>query len=175
MLYINLLEFSGFSEIFEEAESDIGDVIMRVREGNLKREVLSASIYATEGFSYIAPPVNPESIIEITGEDIRKVLEWTIKETDFEIIILDVGTNVKGFPNIVSICSKMYCLGKKGYLYEVQMRQFLSYLERAVDETYLERIEQVELPGQIKVVCGGISLLEQLDWSEFGDFIRRKM
>ena len=175
VLYINLLEFSGFSEIFEEAESDIGDVIMRVREGNLKREVLSASIYATEGFSYIAPPVNPESIIEITGEDIRKVLEWTIKETDFEIIILDVGTNVKGFPDIVSICSKMYCLGKKGYLYEVQMRQFLSYLERAVDETYLERIEQVELPGQIKVVCGGISLLEQLDWSEFGDFIRRKM
>lgn len=175
VLYINLLEFSGFSEILGEAECDIGDVIMRVREGDAKRDVLAASIYDAEGFSYIAPISNPESIMEITEEDIRRVLEWTMKETDFEIIILDMGTTVKGFSSIVSVCSKMYCLGKKGYLYEVQMRQFLNYLERAVDESYLERIEQVELPGQIKVVCGGISLLEQLDWSEFGDFVRRKM
>ena len=119
--------------------------------------------------------VSPESIMEITGEDIRKVLELMIRERDFRIIILDVGTNVKGFLDVLSVCSKRYCLGKKGYLYEVQIRQFLAYLERAVDETFLERVEQVELPDQIKVVCGGISLLEQLDWSEFGDFVRRKM
>ena len=175
VLYVNLLEFSGFSEIFGEAEYDIGDMILQVREENVKREFLLASIYEAEGFSYIAPLANPESVKEVIGEDIRKVLEWIIKETDYQTIIFDVGTNVKGFLDVLSVCSKMYCLEKKGYLYEVQMRQFLTYLERVVEETILERIELVELPGQMKVVGGGISLLEQLDWGEFGDFVRRKM
>ena len=175
VLYMSLLPFSGFSEILGEAEYDIGDVILQVRERNVKKEFLAASIYETEGFFYIAPLTNPESVMEITGEDIKKVLEWISKETDFGTIILDIGFHVKSFSDIVAVCSKIYCLGKKGYLYEVQMRQFLTYLERAVDETFLERMEQVELSSQMKVVCGGISLLEQLDWSEFGDFVRRKM
>lgn len=175
VIYISLLPFSGFSEILGEVEYDIGDVILQVREENVKKEFLSVSIYETEGFSYIAPLANPESVMEITGEDIRKVLEWIVRETDFGMIILDIGFHVKSFPDIVAVCSKIYCLGKKGYLYEVQMREFLTYLERAVNENFLERMEQVELPGQMKVVCGGISLLEQLDWSEFGDFVRRKM
>lgn len=175
VLYVNLLEFSGFSEIFGESEYDIGDVVLQVRDGNVRREFLLASIYETEGFSYIAPLTNPERVMEVTGEDIRKVLEWISRETDFRTIILDVGINVKGFLDVLSVCSKIYCLGKKGYLYEVQMRQFLTYLERIVDVTFLEHMEKMELPSQMKVISGGISLLEQLDWGEFGDFVRRKM
>jgi len=60
-------------------------------------------------------------------------------------------------------------------LFETQMRQFFAYLEKAVDEVFLERIRQIDVPGQTKVICGGVNLLEQLDWGDFGDYVRSVM
>lgn len=175
VLYINLLEFSGFSEVFGDTEYDLGDVVLLVREKEMKLERFLACIYQGEGFSYISPVVNPENIREITAEDVKGVLAAVAEYTDYQMVILDMGLNVSGFAESLLACSKIYCLGKKGYLFEVQMRQFFAYLEKAIDAAFLERIRQVEVPGQAKVICGGINLLEQLDWGDFGDFVRAEM
>jgi len=175
VLYINLLEFSGFSDIFGEAFYDIGDVVLQLRERNNKSEHLRTCIYEGEMFSYIAPVSNPENVREITSADVEKLLEWIAQNTDFQVVVLDIGTNVKGFVEVLSTCSKIYCLRKRGYLFEAQMRQFEAYLERASEHVLRERIISLELPLQVKAVCGGINLIEQLDWGEFGDFVRAKM
>lgn len=175
VLYINLLEFSGFSEVFGDTEYDLGDAILQMREDTHRPERFLACIYHGEGFSYISPMSNPENVREITGEDVRHLLEEIAEYTDYQMVILDMGLNVSDFAEVLLACGKIYCLGKKGYLFEAQMGQFFTYLERAVDVAFLERIRQVEIPGQAKVICGGANLMEQLDWGEFGDFVRNVM
>lgn len=175
VLYINLLEFSGFTEVFGAAEYDLEDVILQVRGAETKVERFLACIYEREGFSYISPMQNPENVREITSEDVRCLLEFVAEYTDYQTVILDIGLNVSDLAGVLLNCDRIFCLGKRGYLFETQMRQFFSYMEKIVDTAFIERIKQVELPGQAKVVCGGVNLLEQLDWGEFGDFVRSVM
>jgi len=172
VLYVNMLEFSGFTEMFKDAEYDLSDAILQVRETEVKEERLRACIYELDSFSYILPVMNPENMREITEEDVRRLLEVVAEYMDYQVIILDVGLNVAGFADILPVCDRIFSLEKRGYLFETRTRQFYAYLEKMVDAACLERIHRLEIPGQAKVVCGGMNLLEQLNWGDFGDFVR---
>ena len=173
VLYINLLELSGFAEIFGETEYDMGDAILQLREEAQAENVLSC-IYRLEGISYISPLKSPESVKEITEVDIQRLLKFVTDYTDYRTVILDLSVTVTGLVEVLLQCSKIYCLTKKGYYYEMQRKQFMDYLEKLVDTAFLERLISVELPYQAKVITGGLNLLEQLDWSEFGACVRQK-
>lgn len=175
VLYFNTQEFSIFSEIFGETERDLGDLILEIKKDSIKPEHILDSIYEGEAFSYISPFGNPQDIRELAGTELLRLLEVIADYTDFDTVIWDVGASIDGFEEILKECSRCYCIGKKGYLYEVQMRQFYSYLEKVVNEDVFEKIRELEIPGQIKVVGGGTQLLEKLDWGELGDFVRAKM
>lgn len=172
VLYVNLIEFSGFSNIFGEREYDLGDVILSLREKELSRVQLLQCIYEEEGFSYISPLTNPENIREITVNDVNAFLRAVETYTDFEVIVLDVGTNVNCLSKVLGRCSKLYCVEKTGFLFEIRIRQFLDYLDKVMDGAFLERLQRIVLPCQTRVVCGGSNLLERLDWDELGDFVR---
>lgn len=173
VLYINLLELSGFAELFGDTEYDMGDVILQLREEARAENVLSY-IYQLEGISYISPLKSPESVREITEADIRRLLKFVTDYTDYRMVILDLSVTMAGLAEVLLQCSKIYCLTKKGYYYEMQRKQFSDYLEKLVDAAFLERLVSVEIPYQAKVITGGLNLLEQLDWSEFGAFVRQK-
>ena len=175
VLYLNLLEFTGFGEIFKETEYDLSDAVLQIRESDIKEERLRACIYEADGISYISPVVNPENVREITGDDVNRLLDVLIEYMDFQMIVIDIGVNVAGFADIMPACDRIFCLEKRGYLFETRSRQFFSYLERVVDEAFVERIHRLEIPGQAKVICGGMNLLEQLDWGDFGDYVRSFM
>lgn len=172
VLYINMLEFPGFSEMFKDAEYDLSDAILQVRESEVKEERLRACIYELDGFSYISPVANPENLREITEVDVQRLLEVMVEYMDYQVIILDVGLNIAGFADILPTCDRIFSLEKRGYLFETRTRQFYAYMEKIVDEVFVDRIHRLEIPGQAKVVCGGMNLLEQLNWGDFGDFVR---
>lgn len=172
VLYVNLLEFSGFSEMFGETEYDLSDAVLQVRESEIRMERFLACIYESEGVSYISPMANPENLREISGQDVQFLLEAIARYTDYQMVVLDMGLNVRDFAKVLTKCDRIYCLCKRGYLFEIQERQFFEYLEKAVDTAFPERVRRVEIPGQTKISCGGMNLLEQLNWGEFGDLVR---
>lgn len=172
VLYINLLEFSGFTEIFSDTEYDLSDAVLHVRGSDIKEERLRACIYEMDDFSYIPPVANPENVREITEADIRRLLDAVMEFMDYQVIVLDIGLNVAGFAEVLPVCDRIFSLEKRGYLYETRVKQFYAYLEKIADEAFIERIHRIEIPGQAKVVCGGMNLLEQLNWGDFGDFVR---
>ena len=175
VLYINLMEFSGFSELFGERDYDLSDVMMFVRNESYTLEDIHTYIYDMENFSCIWPFTNPENVKEVKGSDVKKLLEWITEYTDYQTIILDIGMGITDYGELLLNCNKIYSLEKRGYLFEVQIIQFYSYLEKLGDISFLERIESVEIPCQSKMVFGGGNLLERLNWSELGDFVRSKI
>lgn len=175
VLYINLMEFSGFSELFGEREYDLSDVVLLVRNEGYASDDIQSYIYEMDNFSYICPFTNPENVKEVRGGDIKKILEMLAEYTDYQTIILDIGTGITDYGEILLNCDKIYSLEKRGYLFEIQIIQFYVYLEKLGDAVFLERIESVEIPYPAKVVFGGGNLLERLNWSELGDFVRSKI
>lgn len=175
VLYISLLAFSGFVELFGQTEYDLGDVIVQLRGKGMHKEMLKECIYEREKLAYISPFTNPEDVRELSAEDVRALLKAIEEYTDYRMVIFDIGININGLSEVLQMCQQLFCLEKQGYLFETQTREFLTYLEKAADIEATERLQHIRLPCQTKIVCGGENLLEQLDWGEFGDFVRSKL
>ena len=172
VLYLNLMEFSGFCGLFGEEQYDLGDLIIQIREEKIKKESVLACIYEGEKFSYVQPFCNPESVKELTGKDVKRLLEFVAEQTDFQTVVIDFGGMMEGFHELVSCCTKIYCVSRNGQFYENVVQQFLNYLKTITSEDLVSGVKIVELPNFTKSMGGGMNLLEQLQWSEFGDCVR---
>ena len=173
ILYINLMQNTGFLQLFDsQAEYDIGDLTLRLRRGTTESEQFFQSIYEMGDFSYVAPFRNPEQLGEFQMDDYRKLLAHLEENTKFDTVVFDFGTGIPSIAAFLEECSSIYCPVKEGYFYECQKAEFVHYLEQVKPDGMSERLQFVNLPFTAKGIRGGGNMLEQLVWSEFGDYIR---
>ena len=173
ILYINLMQNTGFLQLFDsQAEYDIGDLTLRLRRGTTESEQFFQSIYEMGDFSYVAPFRNPEQLGEFQMDDYRKLLAHLEENTKFDTVVFDFGAGIPSIAAFLEECSSIYCPVKEGYFYECQKAEFVHYLEQVKPDGMSERLQFVNLPFTAKGIRGGGNMLEQLVWSEFGDYIR---
>ena len=84
-------------------------------------------------------------------DDYRKLLAHLEENTKFDTVVFDFGAGIPSIAAFLEECSSIYCPVKEGYFYECQKAEF---------------------PFTAKGIRGGGNMLEQLVWSEFGDYIR---
>lgn len=171
-LYVNFMEFSGLTEVLGETEFDLSDVILQLRDTACRPEAILKQIYEYEGFSYIAPFQNPQNVKEITGADVQLLLQFLVEYTEYQFVILDFGGMMREFPMALQCCSQFFCIGKKGVYYEGFERKFMQYIEAILGEGFMEHTKRITLPRYTRGISGGEGFIEQLRWSEFGDFVR---
>jgi len=171
-IYVNLMEFSGLEEFLGKREYDFGDVVLQLRDTVSNPECLLPYIYEYEGVFFIQPFHNSENVKEITGKDVRLLLQFLADYTDYKRVIVDYGGIMRGFPEALACCNKLYCIGKRGNYFERREEDFFEYVKNVLDETFLERIKTLHLPNYGQAITGGEAFLEQLKWSDFGDLIR---
>lgn len=172
VLYMNLMEYSGFLELFAlPGEYDIGEIIIRLRNHRMQQEVFYRSVYEMEQICYIPPFHNPENLHEFKLEDFLLFLDFVKKETDFEMLLIDFGEGFERFTKMLETCSGIYLPIKTGYFYECRTEQFLEHIE-ASNQGIREKLHFVELPYSGKRIRGGSDVLRQVIFSEFGDDIR---
>lgn len=171
-IYINLMEFSGLEDFLGEREYDLGDVILQLRESACRPEAILTCIYEYEGLFFVSPFQNPENVKEITGRDIRLLLQFLADYTDYKRVILDYGGMMREFTEALECCNKLFCIGKRGNYFAQREKDFLDFLKNSLEEHFLERIRTILLPNYGQAITSGEDFLEQLKWSEFGDLIR---
>lgn len=173
VLYLNCMQFSGLLNTFGFlGEHDMGDIILWLRKEKLTAENFLRSVYDTGRFSFIPPFLNPEQLGEFSEEDFLALLEFVKKETAYETVVIDFGAGVRALAQMLKTCSSVYCLLKTGYFYEGQIKEFFCYLDKKEHGKLQEKLHRVELPFSAKGLRGGGNVLEQLLWSEFGDYMR---
>ncbi len=172
VLYLNLTEQSGFSEAFHfSGEHDMGDLLFALRKGRLK-EAFQKSVYENSGIGYIPPFFNPEQLGELTPGDLRELLLFAGVQSNFEAVVIDFGDGVHPLSKMLGMCSTVYAPVKEGYFYECQKESFLSYLTKAGAEELKNAVQFLDLPFSARGIRFGGDVLEQLAWSEFGDYVR---
>ncbi len=173
-LYIDLMENSGFLEMFHLAvEYDFGDFVLAIRGRRLQPETYWRSLYESEGMYYIPPFRSPENLHELTLEDYLAFLAFLEEATDFETVVIDFGEGLADFGRMLGRCTGIYCPVRQGFFFDCQLNQFLAYLENASESGIRERLHLVDLPFSAKGIRSGGDTLRQLQWSEFGDYVRR--
>lgn len=173
VLYINLIACSGFIELFDlEGERNMGDLLLKLRKHRLSAETFYQCVYQTGGISYILPFYNPENLREMTIEDLTAIIEFVENATDFDMVIIDFGNGLEEFSKMLELCSVVYCPMRQGYYYECRKNHFIKYLSEAAEENLQERLCFVDLPYTAKGIRGGMDVLHQLTYSDFGDYVR---
>jgi hypothetical protein len=176
VLYINLLEHSGFVELFGANDTyDMGELVLGFRKHCMTPETFSRSVYEMEGLSYIPPFGNPANLHELQIEDLDELLRFVEEETSFDVVILDFGEGFAQFDQMLGRCSTIRCPVRHGYYYECCTQSFMEYLGKSAILGLSERVQTVDLPYSAKKIRGGGDVLRQLMWSEFGDCVREHL
>ena len=174
VLYFNFLEFSGFRELFgQPGDFDFTDVVLKLRSGELTTEYFWNCVYEMSGISVILPFENPENIRQIGRQEWEQFIDFMEQNTDFEVLVVDFGVSMPELADCMSRCDELLLIGREGYFYECRDKHFYEWLEKTGYQAVAEKIHKVNVPYTAKNIHGGGNVIEQLQWSEFGDFVRR--
>lgn len=173
VLYVNLMENSGFYDMTgEETSEDVGDLLY----GMLQREYdFSAELHRMRqsmwNFDYLPPVVNPEHLSEMTKPMYEQLVLDLKNRSGYDVVILDFGRVFSGFGEMVSVLGSFYCLGKEGTLNRYRMEEFSTYLSKACGNAIAHQ-KNLFLPEKWSGSEEG-NLMERSLYGGMGDYIRR--
>lgn len=176
VLYLNFMEYAGLEELLcMDYDYNLGNVILALRSDNLSAEGFRRCVYEMGELSYVPPFHNPENVHEVRVEDYVNLIDFLEEYFDYDTIVVHFGAGMDKLSKLLVKCREVHCLIKEGYFYKCQLRQFSKYLSATVEEEELEKINMIDLPFSAGNIFAGTSFMEQITWSEFGDFVRKKV
>ena len=93
--------------------------------------------------------------------------------TDFEEVVIDFGISMTEYYSYLDFCDVMLMIGREGYYYQCRENAFLKWVREAQTADGMDRLCRVTVPYSARTIRPGGSVIEQLQWSEFGDFVRQ--
>ena len=173
VLYINLMEHSGFYQLVnEEITEDIGDLIYgMMQEGHDFAAGLHRIRKTYRNFDYIPPVVNPEHLSEISKTLFEQLFMALKGLSGYDVILIDFGMVFLGFAEMIPVFGSFYCLGKEGMVNRYRIEEFLEYLKKEGEHT-MAHMHRLLLPERIAYLEEGSPLDSGL-YGGMGDYIRR--
>lgn len=174
VLYISFLEFFGFKDLFgQSGDQDVGDVLLKIRGGCLSTEYFWRCVYEMSGISVLYPFENPENIAQIGEQELSGLIGFLEKNTEFELIVIDFGVSMQDLAACMELCTAVFLIGREEFFFRSQEQAFREWVNRRGSEGLSEKLQTVFIAYTAKYIKGGGNTIEQLQWSEFGDFVRK--
>lgn len=179
VLLIVAAEFTGMKELLELPEmTDLEQLILYLREEEPAEEIKKENFTVRIGnFSILCFPDNPVMLCELTSEDLLHMENYIKENLEADIVIWYMDSLFGYGLEIISRCTKVFCLEKNDICSRCIQQEFENYLSRAYVnrssslENLLEKIILPEIIWQEK----GEHLLQQWKNSVFGAEIRKRM
>ena len=136
-LYLNLEEYAGFEETFEEG-LNLGDLLYYIKQGEVNLGVrLNLAVRKVGELDYIPPIPVALDLKEVTRKEWETLLNQIMENSRYEMIVLDMGESVQGVHHLLEMCDRVYMPILKD---EISERKLLRY------EKNLERLKLEKLP-----------------------------
>ena len=177
VLYLNLMECAAFSEWFAtEYERDLLDVLYLLSaENGHVQSIVNSCVYGMEGFDYIPPAMDGHLLYEIDAGEYKKYIQRLSAESGYDVLVVDFGSMLPGFFELLNKCSRIYAVNESGLLEEGMQRLFQMQVARQGKEELKEKIIYLSLPQMPEPNIHGTQLIQQWMWSELGDYVRAAM
>lgn len=172
VLYLNMEEYSGFSGMINcNYKQDFSDLLyyLKQKSDNLLYR-LSAMVQTLNNLDYIPPVFSHMDLRTVTKEEWLYLLDL-LNRSSYDVVILDLGDIVDGLFEILRKCEKFYMPVREDSVSLCKIEQFQGLLTVCGYEDVSEKIEKLRLP-YYNHLGPKQSYLEQLIWSELGDYVR---
>lgn len=173
VLYINLEEYSGFEQLFSKVyERSLSDIIYYIRQGNSNLIYkINSMIQSINNLDYLPPVLSPMDIRSTTYEEWVQLVEELVRNSSYEVLILDFGDGVDELYHILALCSRIYMPVLNDIISEAKIAQFEKLLKMWDCEEVIAKIRKVKPPFH-NSFGNKENYAEQLMWSELGDYVR---
>lgn len=173
VLYLNLESYAGFEQLFQITyDRTLSDLIyyMRKEKSNLLCR-LNGTVQTMYNLDYIPPVPFPQDIAGVQLEEWMTLLDVIRYESSYELIIIDMGDGVEDICPLLEQCRHIFMPIKSDFVSQAKIEQFEKLMEVWNGQKVLDRIQKIKLP-YYTLPAGRDQFLQQLVWSEFGDFVR---
>lgn len=174
VLYLNLEEYSGFEELFgKKFPTNLSDLFYYVRQGNENLiHRMNGMIQTVNNLDFVPPVRAPSDIRTVCWEDWERLLQEITLHSSYEVLVLDIGSGIDENFQLLDLCEKIYMPVLKDAVSVCKMTQFENLLRIWNKDKILEKTEKLHLPFYMDSISSE-SYVEQLVWSELGDYIRK--
>ena len=150
----------------------MSDLFYYVRQGNENLiHRMNGMIQTVNNLDFIPPVRTPSDIRTVDWEDWERLLQEIVLHSSYEVLILDMGENGDEDFRLLEMCRKIYMPVLNDTLSVCKVTQFENLLRICNKEKILEKTEKVHLPFHMDRISSD-AYVEQLVWSELGDYIR---
>jgi len=170
-LYINMEPYSGFNNLFGvHYDQNMSDLLYFLKKGSDRFGYkLKSTIERLGNLEYIPPAEMFLDLMDIDAGTWQNFLQEIIRQTDYEVIILDLSDYVRGLIELLSSCDHIYTIIKKDGIAMSKIEQYEKMLLFTHNDTVLNKTKKFqfpifkELPKQI----------ERLPYSELAEYTKK--
>ncbi len=176
VLYVNLEDYSGFSELLGDLpEGDLSDLmyVSRLEEGEILYK-LSGIIRTWERLDYIPPVFSMNDLRELSAKEWVSLLGKIASDGEYDRIILDIGTQIDNVWEILKLCVRIYVPVLNDPAAKAKLIQFGAETERFGGSALLEKLKYLHLPEPGKEERSErLPFPERIVRGRMGDYVKR--
>ena len=172
VLFLSLEVFSGLDRLLSlEFASSLSDALYHLRHNSLDAGRIGTLVQRMGDVDLLPPCRSPEDLLEGTGAGCGELLETILRETEYDHVILDLGSFSGASAELMELCDIIYMPSLKDRVSQGKVESFTAYLEGAGRNRILEGLRKVEL-SESCLPRPGENYLEGLLLSPLGDQVR---
>lgn len=148
VLYLNFEGFSGFDLMSGKTyKADIMDALYFAECGNSSFALRIDAISERIGeLRYISPTKAFTSLSTVTPEQWNRLLDTIIRETDYEVLIMDLSEQVNGLLDILDRCSRVYTIIDSERMAKAKVAQYEMLLKEKNYFGILTKTQSITIP-----------------------------
>ena len=173
VLYLNLEEYSGFEEMLGKGfAQNLSDLLYYVRQDNQNLLYkMNSMIQTINNLDYVPPVQMPADIRTTAWQDWERLLQMIMLDSSYEMIVLDIGCGIDENFQLLDMCKKIYMPVLSDAVSQCKIAQFENLVRIWDYPQILEKTEKINPPFHM-ATCLSPAYVEQLMWSELGDYVR---
>ena len=174
VLYLNMEAYSWFSLLTEPGThaGDLTDLLYFLREDPGALLYRMGSLIRTLGeLDYVLPAFSPGDLSEVEKEEWMSLMETIAGMDIYDVLILDIGTQIRSVPAILSSCTYVFMPVLPDPHSAAKAGNFTQTLAGAGMQALAQRIMAVQVP-EAALTPDRISFARELLQSRMGEFAR---
>lgn len=173
VLYLSLEEYSGFEELMGKGfEHNLSDLLYYVRQDNQNLiHKMNSMIQTVNNLDYIPPVRTPADIRGTAWQDWERLLDAVTLGSSYEVVILDIGNGIAENLQLLDLCKRIYMPVLNDTVSACKIAQFEDLVRIWDYPQILGKITKIRPPFHVQTVSSR-EYVEQLAWSELGDYVR---
>lgn len=151
-LLLNLQSFSAHTEqLAENAVWDLTDLIYFLRQGKKTfLYKLGSIVRAKDSYDYILPMKIPADLRSVTLAEWTELLEKLATDSDYQVVVVDLGQDICGLFQMLHQCSKVYMPILSDPDSKRKLENFLWILEEENFKKVILGIQKIYLPVEVE-------------------------